>query len=101
MSLGVTPLLGRTFSVANERAGQDHVAILSYRLWESRFGGDRNVVGQRAILDGVPHTVIGVMPQNVDYPRGTELWTPLVMRRESVNNREQRFLHILARFVPV
>lgn len=98
--LSVRPLLGRTFIPAEEHAGQDRVAILSYGLWQTRFGADPNVVGQTAILDGVSHTVIGVMPKGVTYPGATELWTPLVIPRESANNRANRFLRILARLRP-
>ncbi len=98
--LGVAPLLGRTFSVSEEHAGNDRAAILSYRLWQTRFGGDRNVVGQTAILDGVPYTVIGVMPQGVTYPGTTELWTPLVIRPDAAVNRSDRFLRVVARLRP-
>ena len=98
--LGATPLLGRTFSPEEEHAGKDRVAILSYRLWRTSFGGARNVIGQTALLDGVPHTIIGVMPRGVDYPGATELWTPLVIRPESAANRGNRFLRVLARLRP-
>lgn len=95
--LGAEPLLGRTFSPAEQHSGRDRVAILSYQLWQTRFGGNPNVLGETAILDGVPHTIIGVMPQRVTYPGATELWTPLVIRPESAGNRGERFLRVLAR----
>lgn len=98
--LGTTPLLGRAFSPEEEHAGKAQVAILSYRLWQTRFGGTKDVIGQTAILDGVPHTIIGVMPQGVNYPGATELWTPLVIRPESSANRGDRFLRVLARLRP-
>lgn len=95
--LGVNPLVGRTFLPTEEHAGNDRVAILSYRLWQTRFGGDRNVIGEAAVLDGVPYVVIGVMPEGVTYPGTAELWTPLVIRPEAAANRGERFLRILAR----
>jgi predicted permease len=95
--LGVAPVLGRTFSPEEEHSGKNMVAILSYQLWQTRFGGDQKVLGQTAILDGIPHTVIGVMPQGVTYPGSTELWTPLVIRPESATNRGDRFLRVLGR----
>lgn len=98
--LGVSPLLGRTFSPTEEHPGNDRVAILSYRLWRTRFGGNLNVVGQTAILDGVPHAIIGVMPEGVTYPGTTELWTPLAVRPDSATNRGGRFLRVLARLRP-
>ena len=97
--LGVTPLLGRTFLPIEEQPGNDRVAILSYRLWQRRFGGDQNVVGETAILDGVPYVVIGVMPEGVTYPGTTELWTPLVIRPAAAN-RGERFLRVVARLGP-
>ena len=98
--LGVAPLLGREFSPMEERPGNDRVAILSYRLWQTRFGGNRDVVGQTAILDGVPYAIIGVMPEGVTYPGTTELWTPLAVRPDSAANRGERFLRVLARLRP-
>ena len=98
--LGVTPLLGRTFSPTEEHPGSDRVAILSYRLWQTRFEGNRNVVGQTAILDGVPYAIIGVMTEGVTYPGTTELWTPLAFRPDSAANRGERFLRVLARLRP-
>lgn len=98
--LGVNPLFGRTFSPMEEHAGNDRVAILSYRLWQTRFGGNRNVIGETAVLDGVPYIVVGVMPQGVTYPGTTELWTPLVIRAAAAANRGERFLRVLARLGP-
>jgi predicted permease len=98
--LGVSPLLGRTFSPAEEHAGEDHVAILSYHLWQTRFAGDPNVIGQTAVLDEIPHTIIGVMPEGVTYPGQTELWTPLVFRPDSMKDRNDRFLRVLAKLRP-
>ncbi len=55
------------------------------------------MLGQTAILDGVPHTIIGVMPPGVTYPGATELWTPLVLRADSAVHRGDRFLRVVAR----
>jgi putative ABC transport system permease protein len=63
--LRVEPLLGRTFSAAEDRAGGPRVALLGERLWRRRFGADPRVVGQPVTLDGTPYTVIGVMPAHV------------------------------------
>ncbi|MGA8028869.1 MAG: ABC transporter permease [Bryobacteraceae bacterium] len=95
--LGVTPLMGRTFLPEEEQAGKNHVVLLSYRLWQRHFGGDRNLVGRAVKLDGEPYTVIGIMPPGVEYPTSTELWTPLTIPREAVNDRAYRFLRIIAR----
>ena len=78
--LGVSPAIGRTFITAEEEPGNNHVVLLSDRMWRERFGGARSVLGTAIVLDGVPYTVIGVMPPTFDFPRGTALWTPLTAR---------------------
>ncbi|HMD36337.1 MAG TPA: ABC transporter permease, partial [Vicinamibacterales bacterium] len=69
--LGVTPLLGRTFTADEDQwsgGTHDHVALLSYRLWVRRFGADPSVVGQTIALSGEAFTVVGVMRRNFAYP---------------------------------
>ncbi|MFI5231348.1 MAG: ADOP family duplicated permease [Gemmatimonadales bacterium] len=75
--MGTHPLLGREFMPAEERSGGAAVAVLSYGLWRQEFGGDRAVVGRTIDLDSVPTTIVGVMPQEFDYPEGTQLWMPI------------------------
>ena len=76
-TLGVSAAIGRTFAAAEEEAGNNHVVLLSDEFWRERFGGSRSVLGTSIILDGVPYTVIGVMPPTFDFPHGAALWTPL------------------------
>jgi predicted permease len=73
--LGVAPEIGRTF-----REHEDHVVLLSDRLWRSRFRGDTGVVGRAVRLDGEISTVVGVMPADLDFPYQAQLWTPLEVR---------------------
>ena len=79
-TLGVSAAIGRTFTAAEEAAGNDHVVLLSDQLWQERFGGARSVLGTSVTLDGAPYTVIGVMPPRFDFPHGAALWTPLPAR---------------------
>jgi predicted permease len=72
--LGVAPLLGRDFSADDERPGAPVVVMLSYALWQSRYGGDPAVVGRSLRIDARPATVIGVMPKDFSYPRREALW---------------------------
>jgi hypothetical protein len=65
--LGAHPLLGRDFLPVDERPGA-HVAILSYALWQSTFGGARDIVGRAITLDGKSHVVVGVMPAGFVFP---------------------------------
>jgi predicted permease len=98
--LGVAPLLGRTFLQEEEKPGKNHVVVLSYSLWKSRFGGDRALVGKTVTLDGNPYTVVGVMPPGVQYPGVTELWTPLTPLSEAASDRSYRYLRVIARLKP-
>lgn len=64
--VGVRPLLGRTFTAAEDQKGADPVALISERLWRRKFNGDPGIVGQRAILDDVGRTIVGVIPASFD-----------------------------------
>ena len=76
-ALGAKPLLGRTFVLENEKPGNDQVVMLSYALWQKRFGGDPAIVGKTIALDGKAREVIGVMPQHFNFPRAAGLWIPI------------------------
>ena len=76
-ALGAKPLLGRTFVLENEKPGNDQVVVLSYALWQKRFGGDPAIVGKTIALDGKAREVIGVMPQHFNFPRAAGLWIPI------------------------
>jgi putative ABC transport system permease protein len=99
-ALGVAPLLGRTFLPEEEQPGKNHVAVLSYSFWQSRFGGDRGLVGKTVTLDGASYTVIGIMPPGFQYPQFTQLWTPFTVSPEAANNRAYRYLRVMARLKP-
>jgi putative ABC transport system permease protein len=76
--LGARALLGRTFSEIEDEPGGEQSVILSYGLWQSRFGGDRNVAGQTILLNGKSYKALGVMPKNFFFPdQSIELWVPL------------------------
>jgi predicted permease len=76
---GLHAALGRTFAPGDDQSGRDHVVVLSHRLWTSRFGGDRTIVGSPIRLDGELYTVIGVMPAGSDlHFYDTPIWRPFV-----------------------
>jgi putative ABC transport system permease protein len=74
--LGFSPLLGRSFTMADDAPGGTATVILSDTLWRNHFGSDPHVLGRVLVLDGQPSTVIGVMPDVPSIPRGVELWQP-------------------------
>jgi predicted permease len=80
--LGMTLLDGRWFSAEEEVPGAPAVTVLSFGLWNRRFGADPGIVGQSLMLNGVPTTVIGIAPASFAFPdRRVELWTPLPLSR--------------------
>ena len=76
--LKVTPSQGRVFTSEEDKPGATPVVVLSHGLWQRRFGGDPNILGQQLSLDGRSYAIIGIMPEGFQFPgRGTELWTPV------------------------
>ncbi len=73
---GSEPQLGRFFLPDEERAGHNPVAVISYGLWQRRFGGDPATIGKVIALDGQAYTVVGVAPAGFQYPDKTEVWIP-------------------------
>ncbi|HEU5409457.1 MAG TPA: ABC transporter permease [Candidatus Acidoferrales bacterium] len=94
-SLGVSPAQGRTFTEQEDRPGNEHEVILGNALWRERFASNPAVLGRTIDLNGVPYTVIGVMPPGFVFPRAnempsvftfapqTQLWVPLALDRRS------------------
>ncbi len=89
-ALGVQPMLGRVFTQQEDDQKQQ-VAVLSYATWQSRFHGDRNIVGQKILLDRKPYIVIGVMPRNFEFPlvpghlNRSELWVPMSFTEQELS----------------
>jgi predicted permease len=79
--LGVKPLVGRVFSPDDDHEGAAPVAVISYTLWQTKFGGDRHLVGSTVILSGHPVTLIGITAREFHGERNTQspadLWIPL------------------------
>lgn len=100
-TLGVAPVLGRGFSLDNEKPGNDQVTILSHALWERRFGGNPGIVDQQIVLDGKNFEVIGVMPKDIVVPQRAELWVPMNFDADpEMKMRQAHFLRPIARLKP-
>jgi putative ABC transport system permease protein len=96
-ALGVKPALGRTFGPDNEKPGNDQVTVLSYALWQRRFGGDADIVNKTVVLDGKTCLVLGVMPKNFNFPQSAELWVPMNFERSMMKQRKAHFLRPIGR----
>jgi predicted permease len=99
-TLGRRPWLGRDFTAADDAPGADHVVLLSYGLWQRRFGSDRGLVGRTVQVNGEGYTVAGVMPENFMFPPGAQVWLPLALSAEAMSDRSSRNLFVLARLAP-
>jgi putative ABC transport system permease protein len=97
--LGIQPILGRAFLPEEGQPGRDHEVILGYGLWRRVFGGNPNVVGGTVDIDGVPMTVVGVMPKEFAYPEDSEIWGPLAFTPDDLapSNRGHHGLEVLGR----
>ena len=97
--LGVQPLIGRAFTADEVKVGSDKVAILSYDLWQSRYGGKREVMNSSIQLNGEKYTVIGVMPRGFQFiTKEPRLWVPLPF--DPVATRNAHYLSVVARLKP-
>ncbi len=100
--LGVKPVLGRTFLPEEDRPGASQVVLISFSLWQRRFGGSPKVVGSRVMLEGKEFTIIGVMPPSFHFPaRQHVIWIPLALSPEQITTRvAAHFLNVIARLKP-
>ncbi len=98
--LGVRPLLGRTWAEGEDQPGKDDVVILSYALWQSRFGGDPKAVGQSVEVNAKKHTIVGVMPAGFEFPFRAQLWTPLDMSSKGLGPRGSHSYNAIGRLKP-
>src|SRR5262245_59667292 len=72
--LGVRPFLGRTLNRDDDTAGSEHVLVIAHGLWQRRYGGASDVIGRRLTINDQRFAIVGVMPPDVEYPRGTDAW---------------------------
>jgi putative ABC transport system permease protein len=102
---GVRPLLGRTFSADEQKRGGPNVVLLSHGFWRKRFGGDRAILGRTLEIEGLPTTVVGILPDVLRFPFGeVQIWLP---RPDDANFLSRRaleagagYLQVVARLKP-
>ncbi len=101
--LGVDAALGRTFAAGEDHPGRDHVAILSYGLWQTHFGSDPNALGKAVKLNGEAYTIIGILPASfklMNFP--SQVWTPLAFDSKQLGpaGRQSRSFYVFGRLKP-
>lgn len=99
--LGVEPQVGRVFTAEEDQPGAQRVVLLSYGLWQRRFGGDPSIVGKPLTLNGESYTVVGVMPARFQFPSADDqLWVPIAFTPEQAANRNRHYLEVIGRLKP-
>jgi predicted permease len=99
-TLGVRPEFGRVLSPDEDHPGRSNVVVLSHRLWQERFGSNRNIVGSYIKLDGASYLVAGVMPASFRFPDFAQMWTPLAWTDQEKAVRGNHNLVVVARLRP-
>jgi putative ABC transport system permease protein len=100
--LGVTALRGRLILPEDDGTDREPVAVLSAEFWQERFGGDPSIVGRTIRLDGVSHTVVGILPRRFGVPHGAQVaraqvWVPMLFSAEERTWRNNNFLLVMGR----
>ena len=98
--MGIKPAAGRVFTPANETEGQDGVVVLSHGLWQRRFGGAADAIGRTITLSTRQYEIIGIMPPELRWPEGAELWTPLAPAAGLREARGSFWLPVMGRLRP-
>jgi putative ABC transport system permease protein len=112
-TLGAPAALGRPLDPGDDNLGKPNTAVLSYALWQHRFGGDRGVLGRTLNLGGTPYTVVGVMPSRFTFPLGgfeipgpygftpeTDVWAPIALTADARRDRDDRSDVVIGRLRP-
>ena len=97
---GLRPIVGRSFLPEEFEAGRDAVVLLTESLWRTRFGADSSLVGRQLVLDSIPRTVVGVMPEDALAPYGAELFLPKIFRGDESTYRADGYWTVMGRIAP-
>ncbi|MBZ5623844.1 MAG: ABC transporter permease [Acidobacteriia bacterium] len=99
-ALGIAPAVGRPFSVEEDKPGARHVAVISYSLWQRRFGGASDILQRQVRLDSENYDIVGVMPRGFAYPaHDVEVWAPVqpALSPANLHNRANHQFYVVAR----
>lgn len=98
--LGVRPMLGRAILPADNHVGAEDVVVLSHDMWQTRFGGDPNVIGTAVKLSEKPFTIVGVMPPGFEFETGVKFWMPAVPTLDPSNRPSIHNITVIGRLAP-
>src|ERR1044072_1196468 len=99
-TLGVEPVRGRNFLPEETTKGRDHVALITYGLWQRQFGGSDDAVGKSVYLDNAEYQIVGILPHDFKFEAPVDLWVPLTTTDPEVNVRNSHFLRVIGRLRP-
>jgi len=95
--LSVKPIKGRTFAEEENQPGKDRVAIITFSLWQRRFGSDPNIINKTITTNGITRTVIGLLPQEFNYPKGAEIFAPIALTPELIKSRSFHSYYVIGK----
>jgi putative ABC transport system permease protein len=96
-TVGVKPVQGRNFLPDENESGKDRVAIIAHSLWQRRFGSDPAIVNKTITTNGYARTVIGVLPEGFNYPKGAEIYAPIPISPELAKSRGNHSYNVIGR----
>ena len=99
-TLGVDTVRGRNFLPEETTKGRDRVALITYGLWQRRFGGADDTVGKSVYLDNTEYQIVGILPRDFQFEAPVDLWVPLTTTDPEVNVRNSHFLQVIGRLRP-
>jgi putative ABC transport system permease protein len=100
-TFGVQPIIGRVFTTDEDKPGHGQVAVISERLWRTRLHGDSAIVGQALRINGMPYTVLGIMPKRFDpLLSNSDVWIPAAFTAQQIADHDNHFLNVVGRLKP-
>src|ERR1051325_6553998 len=99
-TLGVQPLRGRNFVSDETIKGREHVALITYGLWQRQFGGGDDALTKSLRLDNVDYQIVGVLPRDFQFEAPVDVWVPLETTDPGLKVRNSHFLRVIARLRP-
>jgi putative ABC transport system permease protein len=102
-ALSVMPALGRTLQPSDNALTAPRVIVVAHSLWRSRFGGDSSVLGREVRINGLPRTIVGVLPPDSEWPAGGEVWAPMKIsdpNEPNLRRRDNFIFRAVARLAP-